>query len=162
MKKWLLPLGLSLGLFLSPTSLPEAPQEELGPEASFQEFFDRFKGNYQIVSAGGAVPKEENKYGTVSVEEAEGLLVFPYCHKDSGVCDPGFRSFYPDSSRFFKKEISPDHIVFTLETLEKEKPRRYTWEWRNKIIYFLDKEYLLVSGEPYPLEFIAEKIPSIP
>lgn len=156
--------SLSLGLLLAASfsTLTEGTQETSSTPVLFAEFFDQFKGNYRILLAGTEVPKEENKYGSVSLEETEGLLVFPYCHKNSGVCDPGFRSFFAETAKISKKEISPDHVVYTLESFEKEKPRQYTWEFRNKTVHFLDPEYTLVNGESYPLEFVAEKIPSLP
>ena len=154
MKRWLLfTLGLALSLNLFGAEEVEIPA---------LEFFNNFKAEYQILIAGSEVPKDDNKFGSVSVEGNEGLMVFPYCHKGGGVCDPGFRSFPLESTRVFRKKYEENHFVYTVETLEKGtgSPRRYQWEYRNLVVHFLDENYTLVSGEAFPLEFIIEKAPS--
>jgi hypothetical protein len=155
MKRWLLFI-LGLTLSISPLRADEV-------EIPALEFFNHFKAEYQILIAGSEVPKEDNKFGSVTIEGNEGLMVFPYCHKTGGVCDPGFRSFPLDSTRVFRTKHEDNDFVYTLETLEKgtESPRRYQWEYRNQVVHFLDEKYTLASGEAFPLEFIMEKAPSI-
>ncbi|MFM8270111.1 MAG: hypothetical protein ACKN9V_07980 [Pseudomonadota bacterium] len=129
-------------------------------EIPTSEFFKTFQSEYQILVAGGQVPKEDNKFGSVLIEGGEGLFVFPYCHKTGGVCDPGFRSFPLESTRVYLDNQGENHAIYTLETLEDGNLRRYRWESRNLVIHFLDEQYTLPSGEAFPLEFIIEKAPS--
>jgi len=154
-------LGLALSLTPIRASEGEIP-EDLGSEMPVSEFFNTFQGDYQIIIAGTQVPKEDNKFGSVSIEGSEGLLVFPYCHESGGVCDPGFRSFPLDSTRVYRLKKEENDVLYTLEILEKGTPRYFRWEHRNKIVHFLDEKYTLVSGEVLPLEFIIEKAPVIP
>jgi len=154
MKRWFL---LILGLTFSISSMGAD-----NIEIPAIEFFNTFKAEYQILIAANEVPKEDNKFGSVSIEGNEGLMVFPYCHKTGGVCDPGFRSFPLDSTRIYRQKYDDNDFVYTLETLEKgaTTPRQYKWEYRNKVVHFLDEKYTLASGEAFPLEFIMEKAPS--
>lgn len=136
--------------------------EDLGTLEDTSSFFSEIQGRYQILIAADQVPKEDNKWGYVSVEEEEGLMVLPYCHKTGNVCDPGFRSFPLEETVLYKKVFEPGYEKYTLLLTESDKTYRYTWEVRNRIVHFLDTQYTLVSGEVFPLEFIMEKAPEPP
>jgi hypothetical protein len=133
--------------------------EELGMPEDTVNFFTQAQGRYQILIAADHVPKEDNKYGYVSLEGDEGLIALPYCHKTGNVCDPGFRSFPLSETQIYKKTLEPGDDVFTLIRTENETTYRYTWEIRNEIVHFLDSQYTLANGESFPLEFIMERAP---
>jgi hypothetical protein len=67
MKRWLLFI-LGLTLSISPLRADEV-------EIPALEFFNHFKAEYQILIAGSEVPKEDNKFGSVTIEGNEGLMV---------------------------------------------------------------------------------------
>jgi len=150
-----------LGLILSFSSFG-LTEENLGDKIAAAEFFEKIQGEYQILIAGIQVPKEDNKKGYVLLDSGELSMIFPYCHKDGGVCDPGFRDFSSENTEVYKNQVETHNTIFTLIKTEGEKTLRYTWETRNNIVHFLDPQYTLVSGEAYPLEFILEKLPEPP
>ena len=148
--------------FLALSPLFAQNSAELGIPLPPSAFFSEFQGDYQILLSGDHVPKEDNNLGSVLIEGNEGLMIFPYCHQTGGVCDPGFRSFPLDSTQVYKKEVDTDYQVYTFLVPENGKTRQFVWEQRNKVSHFKDLEYTLISGEVFPLEFIAEIAPAQP
>jgi hypothetical protein len=119
-------------------------------------FVEQVQGNYEIDSAGGHKPTQDNNQAEVFADTEEGILTMPYCGT-SGLCDPGYINLSYVETRAEREDLGAGHFRVDLTTKVGGKSYRYSWEQEPARVTFTNYQYL-VGTQVTELKHVLHKV----
>lgn len=116
------------------------------------DFFRAQAGAYKIVQVGGEEPHGDDN-AEVAASGSEANLVLPYCANAGGLCDPGYIDLTYSKTKVFKKVISGDRTLYTIQSGGK----KYTWETTGGRVTFRNYQYQTADGRVIVLTHVLKK-----
>lgn len=127
-------------------SFVPAWSKNFGNEIDFKTFSKQIEGAYDILSANGEVPASTENIGDVVIEANEADITFPFCPKGSNVCMPGNTMLPYSNCRAFRREISKNRSIVTVEVTGASL-KRYQWDDNSGNIVFRNFQVKLPSNQ---------------